>query len=184
VLELLRLAGVKASERDFVPCQDQNAWQEGHSASVVAATHECRCGLLNLHLTEAWDVKGPVHAGTVWVLPSLLQGRTGRPRFQPISMNPPATRDIAVLANETEPAGKVQAALEKAASGAAGGAFAFESARIFDIYRGKGLPEGRKSLAFTLTFRSPERTLNDAEVNAAFEQVQKQIAEAGYPVRA
>ena len=50
---------------------------------------------------------------------------------------------------------------------------------VFDVYAGKGLPEGKKSLAFALSFRSAERTLTDDEVNAVFAKVQQEIAADG-----
>jgi phenylalanyl-tRNA synthetase beta chain len=43
--------------------------------------------------------------------------------------------------------------------------------REFDRYQGKGMPEGKISLALRLTFRSPERTLTDAEVQTAMEAI-------------
>ena len=46
----------------------------------------------------------------------------------------------------------------------------------FDLYRGQGLPEGTKSLAFSLVFRAPDRTLTDEEVSAAFQKIQEQMA--------
>jgi phenylalanyl-tRNA synthetase beta chain len=49
---------------------------------------------------------------------------------------------------------------------------------VFDVYQGKGLPEGKKSLAFSLVFRSPTRTLTDDEVNAVLKRIQDQIASA------
>ena len=54
-----------------------------------------------------------------------------------------------------------------------------ESVAIFDVYQGKGLPEGKKSLAFNLVFRAPARTLTDDEVHAAFAKIQQQIAADG-----
>jgi phenylalanyl-tRNA synthetase beta chain len=50
---------------------------------------------------------------------------------------------------------------------------------VFDVYTGPGLPEGKKSLAFSLSFRSAERTLTDDEVNAAFGKIQQALAAAG-----
>ena len=50
---------------------------------------------------------------------------------------------------------------------------------VFDLYQGKGLPEGKKSLAFSLVFRSSTRTLTDDEVNAVFAQIQKAITADG-----
>ena len=50
---------------------------------------------------------------------------------------------------------------------------------MFDVYSGKGLPEGKKSLGFALSFRSAERTLTDDEVNAAFAKIQQAVAADG-----
>jgi len=46
-----------------------------------------------------------------------------------------------------------------------------ERAQAFDEYRGSQVAEGHKSIAFTLTFRSPERTLTDAEVDRAMSEI-------------
>ena len=53
-----------------------------------------------------------------------------------------------------------------------GGKF-LENVRAFDEYRGGQVGEGLKSVAFTLTFRSPERTLTDAEVDGAMVAIRK-----------
>ena len=50
-----------------------------------------------------------------------------------------------------------------------------ESTELFDVYRGKGIPEGRKSVAYAFTYRHPERTLTEQEVNAAHEKVVAQL---------
>jgi phenylalanyl-tRNA synthetase beta chain len=42
-----------------------------------------------------------------------------------------------------------------------------EAVELFDVFRGQGVPVGWKSLAYAFTYRSPEKTLTDAEVNAA-----------------
>jgi phenylalanyl-tRNA synthetase beta chain len=51
-----------------------------------------------------------------------------------------------------------------------------EAVTIFDEYRGAGLPSGRRSVAFRLTFRAAERTLRDAEVDAVVERVLNALA--------
>jgi len=48
----------------------------------------------------------------------------------------------------------------------------------FDVYQGKGLPEGKKSLAFSLVFRAADRTLTDDEVNTVFTKIQDELAKA------
>ena len=52
-----------------------------------------------------------------------------------------------------------------------------ESVALFDVFEGKAIGEGKKSLAYSLVFRSPERTLTDDEVNVLYEKVRKNLAE-------
>ncbi len=46
-----------------------------------------------------------------------------------------------------------------------------ETVELFDVFRGKNVPAGQKSMAYAFTYRSPEKTLTDAEVNAAHEKI-------------
>jgi phenylalanyl-tRNA synthetase beta chain len=50
-----------------------------------------------------------------------------------------------------------------------------EKIELFDIFRGSSIPSGKKSLAYSLTFRAADRTLTDVEVNAAHEQLKRQL---------
>ena len=56
-----------------------------------------------------------------------------------------------------------------------GNAFALEAVEVFDVYHGKGLQEGTKSLAFSLVFRASDRTLTDDEVNSVFTKIQDEL---------
>jgi len=46
-----------------------------------------------------------------------------------------------------------------------------ETVELFDVFRGKNVPEGQKSLAYAFTYRAADKTLTDAEVNSAHEKV-------------
>ena len=74
---------------------------------------------------------------------------------------PSADRDIAILVDEAIPAAEIQAAIA-----VAGGAIV-EETWIFDLYKGKNIPQGKRSLAFGIKYRLPDRTLTDEEVNQA-----------------
>jgi phenylalanyl-tRNA synthetase beta chain len=117
------------------------------------------------------------------ILPDTLRQASGALRYRPVSNFPAATRDLALIADESVPAAQVMTALTKSARKALNNAFALERVELFDLYRGAGLPEGKKSLAFGLVFRAADRTLTDDEVNKVFAAVQQDIAAAGYPVR-
>jgi len=78
---------------------------------------------------------------------------------------PAVTRDIALVMDEATTVGSVLASIRKA-----GGAL-LESAEMFDIYRGAQLGEGKKSVAFSLAFRTAERTLSDDDVNPLMKKI-------------
>ena len=88
------------------------------------------------------------------------------PRF------PSVVRDVSVLVDSTLPAAAVRGTIRSSAPAT------LVHVIEFDRYRGKGVPEGRVSLSLRLTFRSPERTLTDAEVDAAMTQILRALADA------
>jgi len=87
------------------------------------------------------------------------------PRAQPLPRFPAVERDLAVVVEETVTAGALLQAIKET------GGQLLEHARAFDEYRGAQVPDGHKSIAFTLTFRSPERTLTDAEVDRVMPEI-------------
>ena len=129
-------------------------------------------------------VEGKVFAGIFAILPEKISGEAARRRYADFSLFPAALRDLALVLDRATPAQDVQKALAKTARAVAGNAFAVESVSVFDRYEGKGLPEGKKSLAFSLVFRAADRTLTDDEVNAAFTKIQDEIVKtSGWQVR-
>ena len=83
-----------------------------------------------------------------------------------ISTYPVASQDVALVVDAAVPAADVQAALVAGAA-AAGREMLLEDVRLFDVYTGEQVGRGRKSLAYTLRFRAPDRTLTDDEVAVA-----------------
>ncbi|HHW13537.1 MAG TPA: phenylalanine--tRNA ligase subunit beta, partial [Firmicutes bacterium] len=81
--------------------------------------------------------------------------------FRPLPRFPAVVRDLAFSLPAGVPAQQIEAAVREAA-----GRY-LEELRLFDVYTGANLPEGHRSLAFTLSFRAADRTLTDAEVDAA-----------------
>ncbi len=53
-----------------------------------------------------------------------------------------------------------------------------EKVELFDVFRGKNIPAGQKSVAYAFTYRNPERTLTDAEVKAAHEKLVEQFKQS------
>jgi phenylalanyl-tRNA synthetase beta chain len=153
-------------------------WQEGHSVSAgsIGRGWIARFGLVNLAMLRARGIEGAVLAGIFAVLPEKLAASAPRLRYREFSLFPAALRDIALVVDASARAGDVRATVAQFAAAAAGSSFSVESVEVFDVYEGKGLPEGKKSLAFSLVFRSPSRTLTDDEVNDVVLKIQGEIA--------
>ena len=181
VAALAAEAGIDLVAQPLVPVTGAYyGWQEGQSAAAgeMAQGWTARFGLLNLAMVKSFGIEGKVYAGIFAILPEKLTGEVARRRYADFSLMPAALRDLALVVDAAVPAGEVRTVLAKIARTAVGSAFGLESLEVFDVYHGTGLPEGKKSLAFSLVFRSSTRTLTDDEVNAACQKIQDEIGKS------
>jgi len=102
-------------------------------------------------------------------LDQLLARRNPAKSFKPLPQFPSVRRDIAMLVPETTTHDAVLGAVRQAK------AQNLEGVELFDVFRGTNVPAGQKSMAFAFTYRSAEKTLTDAEVNAAHEKIVEQF---------
>src|SRR5207249_2523456 len=80
--------------------------------------------------------------------------------LRPLPRFPAVTRDLAVVVDEAFRAGDILEEIRALQNPH------IELVRLFDCYRGAPVPAGKKSLAYTIAYRAPDRTLTDEEVNA------------------
>ena len=101
----------------------------------------------------------------------LFQVRGADPEYVPLPKFPSVTRDIAVVCREAVTVGALENAIRKGAKGL------LKEVSLFDIYRGKGIDEGKKSVAFNLVLRADDRSLTseeaDEDVKAILEALEK-----------
>jgi phenylalanyl-tRNA synthetase beta chain len=117
-------------------------------------------GELHPRVTKAYGV--PERTSAMELDLDLLAAAGGvRPQGPHVSTFPVATQDVALVVDAAVPAAEVEAALR------AGAGELLESVRLFDIFTGPQIGEGRKSLAYALRFRAPDRTLTADEATAA-----------------
>ncbi|HAT54729.1 MAG TPA: phenylalanine--tRNA ligase subunit beta [Lactobacillus sp.] len=98
-------------------------------------------------------------------LQALIDAKHDQQQYEPISKFPDVTRDIAILVDRNVTNAQVVATINKR-----GGAH-LADVQLFDVYEGAHLPSGKKSLAYTLTYRDRQATLVEADVTAAFNKV-------------
>jgi len=179
---LARAAGIDFAGQNLVPVEGAFwGWQEGHSAAagLMEDGWTVRFGLLNLAMVRSLGIEGKVWCGVLAFLPEKLSAGTIRRRYQDFSLYPAALRDLALVVDSSRHAEAVRQQLLKVARVSTGAPLTIESVEVFDVYQGQGLPEGKKSLAFSLSFRSAERTLTDDEVNVIFTKIQQGIVADG-----
>ncbi|HYP17672.1 MAG TPA: phenylalanine--tRNA ligase subunit beta, partial [Opitutus sp.] len=187
ITALAAMAGIDLARQPLAPVAGPSAgWQDGHSAAAGEMAHgwTARFGLMSLAMVKSLGIEGKVYAGLFAILPEQITAESVRRRYSDFSLFPAALRDLAVVVDTATPSDDVRKQLTKLARAAVGNAFAVERVAVFDVYQGAGLPEGKKSLAFSLTFRAPDRTLTDDEVIAAFTKLQDELTKTtGYTIR-
>ena len=91
---------------------------------------------------------------------------TARPApIAPLARFPSVVRDLSIIVSDRLPAADVRGTIQASAP------LTLVEIREFDRYRGKGVPDGHVSLSIRRTFRDPDRTLTDAEVNKLLDAV-------------
>jgi phenylalanyl-tRNA synthetase beta chain len=143
----------------------------------AAGTVVGHAGELHPRVTAAFDVPARTIAFEV-DLDALLGAAGALPVAPPLSTYPPATADLALVVDDATPVSSVAAAIR------AGTGPVLESVRLFDVYRGEQVGPGKRSLAFALRLRAPDRTLTADDVAAATKAaVDRAAAEVGASLR-
>jgi phenylalanyl-tRNA synthetase beta chain len=104
-------------------------------------------------------------------LTPLLAALPERPKVAELPRFPPVYMDLAFVVDSSIPEGKLRSAIEDS------GRPEVTSVSLFDLYRGEQVGEGKKSLAYALEMRSPERTLTDEDAAAVRTRIIATVAE-------
>ncbi|WP_148574852.1 phenylalanine--tRNA ligase subunit beta [Nocardioides caldifontis] len=137
-------------------------WHPGRCAELLVGDVSLgHAGELHPKVCTAFGL--PARAAAAEIDLDLLLERAAPPSGPVVSSFPVAKEDVALVVDAALPAGELAATLRE------GAGELLESVRLFDLYTGAQVGGGKKSLAFALRFRAPDRTLNDEEITAARE---------------
>ncbi len=150
----------------------------GRSALVrVNGTPVGFVGALHPDVKENLDVNQDIFVAELNLDMLLEEARKVKVTFSQIPKFPPVTRDIAVVVDIERPVAEIEDIIRKKAK-------YLEKLKIFDVYTGEGIPEGKKSVAFSLTFRAKDRTLSDDDVNSIMGGIIEALEKSGARLRA
>ena len=106
-------------------------------------------------------------------LDKLLAKKTGKMKYKEISKYPTVKKDISILVDTDITSNEIAVAIKKSAGSL------LLNTEVFDVYTGKGIEEGKKSLAYSLTFGTNDRTLTDEEINKVLEKIIEKLSKIG-----
>ena len=150
--------------------EGEQPWlQPGRRADILAGGEVVGwLGEVHPRVLEAFDADGPVTAFELDVR-MLTRAACAVKPYREIPKYPAVTFDLAILVPEDVSSERVERSLASA------GGKLLESVRLFDVYRGKGVPEGKKSMAYSLFYRAPDRTLTADEVEPVHERLVRKV---------
>ena len=154
------LKDLRAADIRFVVPQETNpSYHPGRVADVYAG--ERRIGVMGqIHplVAQNYGVDAQFYCAEL-ELNELMAAKGPDPEYVPLPKFPAVTRDIAVVCDEAVTVGALEECIRKGAKGL------LKDCNLFDIYRGKGVAEGKKSVAFNLVLRADDRSLTGEEAD-------------------
>jgi phenylalanyl-tRNA synthetase beta chain len=146
------------------------ALHPGQTASILLNDQAIGIiGSLHPSLAKQMDIDMPAVLFSIDL--AYLTALPAKATFQGLSKFPLVRRDIAVVVDAPVSFAQVSAVIHSVKRDW------FQSAELFDVYAGKGLAEGQRSLAIALWFQDLERTLNDAEIEACMNEIIEQLSQ-------
>ncbi|MCM1522943.1 MAG: phenylalanine--tRNA ligase subunit beta [Ruminococcus sp.] len=178
---LLDVLGISGAE--YEPCRggsetfgEAPAFHPGRCAEIVKNGVSIGIfGELHPEVTENYGIGARTYGAKLNL--DTMFGLCEAKVYKPLPKYPAVTRDLAVVCDEDISAAQLEKAI------AQGIGKTLESVKLFDVYKGKQIPEGKKSAAFSIVMRSHEGTLTDEQADGAMKKALKKLAELGAEIR-
>ncbi len=155
----------------FSRVEDNPSYHPGRCAAVTVNNAVIGVfGQVHPLVAKNFDFDNEIYAAEIEI-EALYAARAGEPRYTPIPVYPAVERDIALVMDEETEAGEVMTFIKNCSGKSLADVW------VFDVFRGRSIGEGKKSVAFRLTYRLNDRTLNDGEVESAVAKVLKRLKE-------
>lgn len=176
VEELLEAAGLKkkavydpASGRPYLhPGRQADILYEGSVVGYVGEVHPLVC--------KNYDMAARAYVAVI-DMPHIVEKATFDRKYEGIARYPAVSRDISMVVPKSILAGQIEAVISQR------GGRILESCELFDIYEGEQIQEGYKSMAYSITFRAKDRTLEDGDVAAVMKKILNGLEGLGIELR-
>ena len=158
-------AGLRLKKASYTAVKDNPSYHPGRCAMVtVDGVDVGYMGQVHPLVAKNYGIDAEVYCAEI-SLTKLFDLQLPEATYTPLPKYPTVTRDLALLCDEEITVAQAEAVIEASAGKL------LRSVRLFDIYRGTGVPEGKKSMAFSMELRADDRTLTDADSEAVMSKV-------------
>lgn len=161
--------GVNVKGMEFTADKTNPTFHPGRCAKVLLGGRECGImGEIHPLVSEKYGFEGKVYVAEI-DFESFAGAVDNEKQYKPSPKFPAVTRDLAVIIDNAVPVAEIEKVIKESCGKI------LEKIQLFDVYRGKQIPEDKKSVAFALTMRSSEGTLAEEEINGAMNKIIKNI---------
>jgi len=159
------LAGLRVNKAAYTAVKDNPSYHPGRCAKVSIDGIELGyMGQVHPLVAKNYGIEAEVYCAEI-SLTKLFTLQLPEATYTPLPKYPTVSRDLALLCNEAVTVAEAENVMTAAAGKL------LRSIRLFDIYRGTGVPAGKKSMAFALELRADDRTLTDADSEAVVAKI-------------
>ena len=159
------LAGLRLPKASYRAVSDNPSYHPGRCAAVAINGVELGyMGQVHPMVAKNYGMDAEVYCVEI-NFTKLLELRLPEPTYQPLPKYPSVSRDLSLVCDEAITVAQAEEVITAAAGKL------LKNIRLFDIYRGTGVPEGKKSIAFSLELRAEDRTLTDIDSETVVNKV-------------
>ncbi len=169
---------LRITELEYLPEKENPSYHGGRCAKVLLQGEVIAVlGQIHPLVGKEYGVDEALYCAELF-LPQIFPHTGTVPQYQPLPKFPSMSRDIALLCESSLPVGTVEKCIKTA------GSHLLQEVKLFDLYQGKGIPEGKKSLAFNLVLRREDSSLTGEEADTEIANILKALeAQLGITLR-
>ena len=154
---------------DIVTEKNNNSFHPGKTANIkVGKDVIVTLGEIHPEVAENYGIKGNCYVAEIWIEKLLKYGKSNK-KYEEVAKFPAVERDISMVVDENIEVGSIERAIQKKSKKL------LEEAELFDVYRDDKIGKDKKSVAYSLKFRSKDRTLVEDEINAIMNEIIKEL---------
>lgn len=152
----------------FHPGRSAVVWKDGEAIGIIGEIHP--------DVLENYEIGVKTYCAK-FNIPEMEKIAVTEKTYKPLPKYPATSRDLSLICDDELPAGEIEKAIKKAVGNT------LEKVTLFDIYKGKQIEDGKKSISYSITMRSHEGTLTDEQADGAMKRVLKALKAIGAELR-